>query len=608
MSDYKVLYGVENLNALSTCISVAFDTETLQLQPELGKLRLIQLGCKVSQTIVLIDCFELDADGWNKLKLFFTNGERYWLAHNAVFDIAWLQEHGIDIRGRIQCSMLASKMLSNGIPNMKHGLANVAKRYLNIDVDKEEQRSDWSGELTESQLTYAAKDVELLLDLDPIISRRLAASQLASAYALECQALPALAAMWRTGLPWNAEALEQLKKDYEFDIEHLGKEFLVELDLALPEEHKLPREPDESFNLRTKTTGSIREGTKRYAGFNINSPKQLVEKLTHVLGTPPIDSKTNKPSASRAALRNYAADHTVIQTYLSWKRAEKRRQMVVSIQEKLSDDGFCRASYMQLGAETGRMSCIKPNNQQIPRDPVFRSCVQAPEGWTIVDADYAGMELRLAAAIAEDKTMIKAFQDGADLHQVTADALGCPRQVAKSANFGLLFGSGAKGLRDYAGASGVIMTVEEAADIRNKWLDTYQGIKDWQQHNGEEALREQNNKWAEIRIPVTGFRRFVPGDMNRLTVRCNTPIQGAGAAILKLSLGNLWQLIRVADPDTVKLCGAVHDEIILLVREGHEDYWAQMLKDTMEDAESRWLGEVPAVAEVQVGKSWAEVH
>ena len=195
--------------------------------------------------------------------------------------------------------------------------------------------------------------------------------------------------------------------------------------MALPEEHKLPRNPDESFNLRTKTTGSIREGTKQYAGFNINSPKQLVEKLTLVLGTPPIDSKSNKPSASRAALRSYAADHTVIQTYLSWKRAEKRRQMVVSIQEKMSDDGFCRASYMQLGAETGRMSCIKPNNQQIPRDPAFRSCVQAPEGWTIVDADYAGMELRLAAAIAKDETMIKAFQDGADLHQVTADALGC---------------------------------------------------------------------------------------------------------------------------------------------------------------------------------------
>ena len=608
MSDYTVHHGIEHLDAVFHCISVAFDTETLQLQPEKGKLRLIQLGCEVSKTIVLIDCFKLDAAGWDKLRLFFTNGDRFWLAHNAVFDVAWLQEHDIHIRGRVGCTMLASKMLNNGIPNLKHGLKDVVKRYLKYDISKEEQRSDWSGELTQSQLEYAANDVVYLLELDSLLQRRLTASQLVPAYALECKAIAALAAMWRTGLPWNQEALEQLKQDYTFDIEHLGKEFMFELDVALPEGHKLPRDPDGTFNLRAKTTGSVRAGTKQLAGFNINSPKQLVEKLTLLLGTAPLDSKTGRPSASRSALRNYAADHTVIQTYLAWKRAEKRRQMVGSIQEKMGADSFVRASYMQLGAETGRMSCIKPNNQQIPRDPVFRNCVQAPEGWLLVDADYSGMELRLAAAIAQDETMIKAFQDGADLHQVTADALGCPRQVAKSANFGLLFGSGAKGLRDYAGASGVIMTLEEATKIRDQWLATYYGIAQWQQNNGNEALKGANNKWAETRVPVTGFRRYLPGDQNRLTVRCNTPIQGSGAAILKLSLGDLWNKILEAEPDTVKLCGAVHDEIILMVREGHEEHWAAILQETMERAESKWLGEVPSVAEVQIGKNWAEVH
>ncbi len=144
MSDYNLFFGVEHLHRISTSISIAFDTETLQLQPEIGKLRLIQLGCEVSKTIIIIDCRELDADGWEKLRLFFTNGERYWLAHNAVFDLGWLQEHGIYVRGRIGCTMLASKLHHNGTPNLRHGLAHVAKRVLKIELDKEQQRSDWS--------------------------------------------------------------------------------------------------------------------------------------------------------------------------------------------------------------------------------------------------------------------------------------------------------------------------------------------------------------------------------------------------------------------------------------------------------------------------------
>lgn len=609
MTDYNVLQGIQHLDALQTCVSLAFDTETLQLQPEKGKLRLLQLGCATRKTIVLIDLFEIDELGWGKLRHFFTNGERFWLAHNAVFDLAWLQEHGIYPRGRVRCSMLASKMLYNGQPNLKHGLADVVRRVLKQSLDKEQQRSDWGvPELTQEQLVYAANDVVALLELDSELDQRLAHSRLAGAFALECRALPAMAAMWRTGLPWNPEQLQQVKEDYEFDIKTLGADFVRELDEALPEGSKLPRNDDGSFNLRARDEGSVRLGTKKYKGFNLNSPKQLVEKFGELLGSAPVDPKTGKPSASRAALRSYAADHEVIQTYLAWKKAEKRRQMVESIQEKLDPDNFARASYLQLGAESGRMSCIKPNLQQIPRDDVFRACVEAPEGWVLIDADFGQMELRLAAAVANDERMIQAFQDEEDLHTVTAEALGCTRQIAKSANFGLLYGSGAKGLRDYAGSMGTLISLEEAQAIRQQWLDTYSGIREWQRQNAAVADSTQGDKWAEVRIPVTDFRRFLPGDMNRLTVRCNTPIQGAGAAILKCALGNLWPDLHAAGEEIVKLCAVVHDEIILLVREGYEDRWSKILKDSMERAEAKWLGDIPALAEVHVGRNWAEVH
>jgi DNA polymerase I-like protein with 3'-5' exonuclease and polymerase domains len=606
--EYSVYYGIQELKRLQTAHSLAFDTETLQLQPEEGKLRLIQLGCYSSRTIVVIDCFELERSDWNYLEEFFSSTNRFWLAHNAVFDIAWLQEQGIHINGFVRCSMIASRLLTNGIPQTKHGLDALAKRQLNIEVSKEQQKSNWGLEtLSKEQLEYAAKDIEVLLELDQVLDQKIRNAQLNRAYKLECRALPAMAQMWRIGLPWNREELEQCRTDYEDDIKELGNEFIRELDNDLPVGEKLPRNEDGSFNLRAKDQGSKRLGTKTYAGFNIKSSKQLLEKLELILGYTPVNND-GKPSVAKDALKNCAADSPTIQTLMTWKRREKRRQMVESILDKMSDDGYVRASYMQLGADTGRMSSIKPNNQQIPRDSEFRQCVQAPEGWKIVDADFSQMELRLAAALARDKNMTEAFKRGDDLHDYTANQMGCDRQIAKSANFGLLYGAGAEGLRKYAGSSGVIMSSDEAMKIRDNWLNTYSGIKSWQREMNYLARDTNGDEWPETRIPVSNMRRFLKGDLNRVTVRCNTPIQGAGAAILKCALGNLWTQVKEAGEDKVRIAAAVHDELLLLVKEDIADEWAQILKTTMEKAEAKWLGEIPALAEVSIGDKWSEVH
>jgi len=606
--EYSVYYGIKELKRLQTAHSLAFDTETLQLQPEEGKLRLIQLGCYSSRTIVVIDCFELERSDWNYLEEFFSSTNRFWLAHNAVFDIAWLQEQGIHINGFVRCSMIASRLLTNGIPQTKHGLDALAKRQLNIEVSKEQQKSNWGLEtLSKEQLTYAAKDIEILLELDNVLDQKIRLGRLEKAYALECRALPAMAQMWRIGLPWNREELEQCRTDYEDDIKELGNEFIRELDNDLPVGKKLPRNEDGTVNLRAKDQGSVRLGTKQYAGFNIKSSKQLLEKLELVLGYTPVN-KDGKPSVAKDALKSCAADSPTIQTLMTWKRREKRRQMIESILDKMSTDGYVRASYMQLGADTGRMSSIKPNNQQIPRDSEFRQCVQAPEGWKIVDADFSQMELRLAAALANDKNMIAAFKRGDDLHDYTAQQMGCDRQIAKSANFGLLYGAGAEGLRNYAGSSGVIMSSDEAAKVRDNWLNTYSGIKSWQQEMNYLVRSTEGDEWPETRIPVSNMRRFLKGDLNRVTVRCNTPIQGAGAAILKCALGNLWTQVKEAGEDKVRIAAAVHDELLLLVKEDIADEWAQILKTTMEKAEAKWLGEIPALAEVSIGNKWSEVH
>ena len=604
MSDYTVHFGIEHLKKLTTCTSICFDTETLQLKPESGKLRLLQLGSTARKTIVLIDLFQTDEDGFGEIDRFFSGPERFWLAHNSAFDLGWLAVYGWHPKGQVRDSMLASRLLTNGMSQVKNGLAHVAKRILGVDVDKEQQRSDWSGDLSQEQLDYAAKDVELLCEMDHPLHQQIAEQGLGRAYALECRALPALTAMANTGLPWDREKLLEVQADYEKDIENLGREFHLELDDALPEGEKLPRDPDGSFNLRARTSGSVRLGTKQFAGFNIGSPKQLLEKLTLVLGEQPIDQKTQKPSASRTALREYAGAHQVISTYLEWKKAEKRRQMVVSLLKHQDPDGFIRASYWQLGAETGRMTCSDPNLQQVPRDEQFRSAVVAPTGWKLLDADFSQMELRLAAIVAEDENMMLAFKEGKDLHTATAEALGCERQIAKSANFGLLYGSGAKGLSNYAAGMGVRLSEAEAARIRTAWLTEYSGIAKW--HKKLSNISDRTSGMPELRIPVTDMRRYLPGDFNRLTIRANSPVQGAGAAILKCALGTLWK--HLENTDEAKICAAVHDELILLVREEHVEKWRELLKNAMESAEAKWLGDVPAIADVNVGDTWQETH
>ena len=606
----QYLQGIEHLHTLFNATTVAFDCETTGLQPVYGGLRLLQLAA-LDRMPVVIDCWDLEDHHWQDLEEFFSL-KRYWLAHNAVFDLGWLQEHELYPEGEVLCTMLASRILTNGLPNLKHGLQHVVKRYLKLEISKEEQRSDWSGDLTQSQLDYAAYDVELLTQLDGPINQRMAEGNLHKAWFLECKALPTMAQLWRTGMPFQRDELEQLHQDLAADNERLGEAFIDTLDEALPEGKKLPRDLDGTFNLRSKPEGSVREGTKKQAGFNLNSPKQLLDVFTTLIGVVPVDN-TGKPSASRAALREYVGDHRVVAEYLAWKRVEKRRQMVEALLKHLGSTGFIKASYMQLGADTGRMSCIGPNLQQIPRDSRFRACVKAPAGWKLVVADYAQMELRLAAAEAEDPLMIRAFQDGLDLHTVTAmqiygvsedEVTKEMRQISKSANFGLLYGSGARGLRNYAAGMGIQMDLAEAGEIRAKFHAVYTGISRWQRENAAQANRHRSD--AAIRIRNSGLRRILPGDYNSLTVRSNTPIQGAGAAVLKRTLGKLWPLLKADGEEVVRISGVIHDECVLLVREEHAETWRHQLEAVMEEAEAEWLDSVPAKAEARIGDSWYE--
>jgi len=182
MANAPFLYGIEHLHTLFNATTVAFDCETTGLQPVFGGLRLLQLAA-IDRTPLVIDCWDLSDEHWIELEEFFSV-KRYWIAHNAVFDLGWLQEHELYPKGEVLCTMLASRILTNGLPNLKHGLQHVVKRYLKLEISKEEQKSDWSGDLTPSQLAYAAYDVELLTQLDGPINQRMAEGNLHKAWFL----------------------------------------------------------------------------------------------------------------------------------------------------------------------------------------------------------------------------------------------------------------------------------------------------------------------------------------------------------------------------------------------------------------------------------------
>ncbi|NBW19915.1 MAG: hypothetical protein EBR82_69280, partial [Caulobacteraceae bacterium] len=146
----EILQGIEHLHTLDGASFVAFDVETTGLQPKFGGLRLLQLAT-IGQAPVVMDCWQFSDEDWITLEEFFSK-ERTWLAHNAVFDLGWLQEHEIYPEGQVLCSMLASRILTNGLANVKNGLQHVVRRYLGYEISKEEQSSNWSGDLSTSQL------------------------------------------------------------------------------------------------------------------------------------------------------------------------------------------------------------------------------------------------------------------------------------------------------------------------------------------------------------------------------------------------------------------------------------------------------------------------
>jgi DNA polymerase-1 len=270
----------------------------------------------------------------------------------------------------------------------------------------------------------------------------------------------------------------------------------------------------------------------------------------------------------------------------------------------VSPDGRIHAGWRQLGAESGRMACSKPNLQNLPRDKRYRRCFIAPPGRVLVKADYGAVEMRIAAKVSGDANLLDLFRRGLDPHTRTAqlllgkgDVTANDRQLAKSANFGLLYGMGWRGYQAYAKTEfGLTFTDAEAQELRAAFFRAYPGLADWH--------REVKRRRAGETRTLCGRRRLLDSKAPD-TFRLNTPVQGTGADGLKQALALLWQR-RAECPGAFPVL-AVHDDIVVEAAERPDDNYldvATWIKQAMLDGMAPLIAPVPVAVDVTIAPTW----
>ncbi len=347
--------------------------------------------------------------------------------------------------------------------------------------------------------------------------------------------------------------------------------------------------------------------------FNLNSPKQLGVALFEKLQLPAKKKTKSGYSTNAEVLEELRDEHPAVSLLLQYRTLAKLKSTYCdSLLEAVALDGRIHSTFNQTETRTGRISSLEPNLQNIPvkteEGRVFRKFFIAKKGYTLVDADYSQIELRVLAHMANDKVMLDAFNSGADIHTRTAaEVFSLPedmitpvlRSRAKAVNFGIVYGIGAFSLAKDIGVSN-----KEAKQYIENYLATFRGVDLFMQKTIEGA---KENGYVTT---VFGRRRYLPeitssnGMMRAFGERVarNAPIQGTAADIIKIAMINVFKRLRDEKLDA-KLILQVHDELIIECAENIKDTVSALLREEMENAVRMSL---PLTADVHSGYSWYE--
>lgn len=346
--------------------------------------------------------------------------------------------------------------------------------------------------------------------------------------------------------------------------------------------------------------------------FNINSPKQLGEVLFEKLSLPVIKKTKTGYSTNVDVLEKLMGTHPIIECIMEYRTLTKLYSTYIEgLRKACYEDGKVHTIFNQALTQTGRLSSIEPNLQNIPirleeGRMIRRAFVPSEEGWIILGADYSQIELRILAHISNTESLIEAFRQGEDIHKKTAmdvfkvseeEMTSDLRRSAKAINFGIIYGMSAFGLSE-----NLNITQKEAKKYIDHYLETYSGIHQYMEdtvkyakYNGYVSTLFKRRRY----IPELTQKNYAIRQFGERTAM-NAPIQGTAADIIKKAMIDVYQAMQEKEVKS-RLLLQVHDELIFEVPKEELETMIELVTKTMEDVVEL---QVPLKADYSYGPTW----
>ena len=592
---YHTINNAEELRTLCSHLAgyaeLCFDTETTGLDP---------LSCSIVGMSFAVEPFEAwyipfnpqtTAEYCDILRSLFESEHIAKIGQNMKFDIMVLRGLGIEVRGAKIDTMLLHYLID---AESRHNMNFLAERYLNYSpiaietlIGKGARQLTMSMVSVERVAEYAAEDADVTLRLKHELWREVERLGLVELYRrIEEPMIDVLADMELTGVRIDSEALARYAVELRAMLQQL------EADVR-----SMADEPE----------------------LNINSSRQLGEVLFAKLriAEKPKMTKTKQFSTEEEYLQGFAHNFPIVGKILEYRGVKKLLSTYVEALPELVNPktGHIHTSYNQAVTATGRLSSANPNLQNIPiRDamgkPIRQAFIASDEEHTLISADYSQIELRIMAHLSGDKALIEAFHAGDDIHAATAARLygktpaevtSDERRMAKTANFGIIYGISAFGL-----AQRLDIANREARDLIESYFASYPDVKRYMDdaiaHAAEKGYVETMFGRRRQLHDITSSNRTVRGLAERNAI--NAPIQGSAADIMKLAMAEIARRFR-AEGIRSKMILQVHDEVVIDTLLSEVDLVKHIVKEAMEGvAELR----VPLVVDINSGDDWLAAH
>jgi len=573
----------------------ALDTETTSLVARHAKLVGVSLSCMAGQACYIpvghVEGKQLDMTSvLFALSDLFADRDLTMVGHNLKYDLTILETVGLLPQCRLADTMLMSYVLDAAAG--RHDMDSLAKRLLGVETTSYEdvcgkgaKQIRFDEVALESASHYASEDADITLRLYNQFVERL-------------NQVPSLQSIY--------QELELPVMQILREMENHGA--LLDVDI---------------LNAQSVTLGvrleQLESEAQALAGrpFNLASPKQLQEILFDELQLPVL-KKTPKgaPSTNEEVLQELALDYPLPKLLIEHRSLSKLKGTYTDRLPGDCDpaDGRVHTSFHQAVTSTGRLSSSDPNLQNIPirteEGRRIRKAFIAPDGWSVMAADYSQIELRIMAHLSGDKSLVDAFARGDDIHRATAAEVfdlepmfvtDEQRRRAKAINFGLIYGMSAFGLGRQLG----IERAEAAAYI-DRYFERYPGVRHYM--DSTRAMAHDKGYVETVfgrRLTLPDIHaRQVPVRQAAERAAINAPMQGTAADIIKRAMLRVHQALATSNLGCHLLL-QVHDELVFEVRDRDLDPARQLIRLEMEAAAEL---SVPLVVDIGSGESWFEAH